>query len=46
MEEEEGSFFYWVVYYQFPYGNFYRQDTEDVKSHQDDSHDSFEFHIL
>ena len=30
MEEEEGSFFYWVVSYQFPYGNFYRQDTEDV----------------
>ena len=30
MEEEEGSFFYWVVYCQFPYGNFYCQDNEDV----------------
>ena len=46
MEEEGGSFFYWGVYYQSPYGNLGRQDNEDVLSHQDDSHDNFEIHVL
>ena len=43
--EEEGGFFYWVVDYHFPYGNYYCQDTEEVQSTQGDSHDGFEIHI-